>query len=134
MIQCLLSALVIDNVFTDRRSIKTNRGLIKMAANNVISVSFSGKIFENGALLPQIQKTIARTTVYGSSLIASKTPVRTGMLQDGWTPLVTSIFNNVPYGIFIEDGTRRIQARNMVKNSLPDIEEYWLDLLSKAMD
>jgi hypothetical protein len=105
-----------------------------MAANNTVTVQFSGKVFEHGVLIPAISKTIDRASVFGSGIIASRTPVRTGMLQDGWTPLTGSIFNNVPYGIFIEDGTRRIKARNMVKNSLQDIEEYWLELLNKAMD
>jgi ABC-type phosphate transport system ATPase subunit len=105
-----------------------------MAANNSINVVFNGRIFENGAIIPAIQKTIDKTSLFGSDLIASRTPVRTGMLQEGWTPLSQSIFNNVPYGIFQEDGTRRIKARNMVKNSLQDIEEYWIDLLKKAMN
>ena len=105
-----------------------------MAANNTVTVQFSGKVFENGVLLPAIQSTIDKTTIYGANLIASRTPVRTGMLRDSWMPSQNNILNNVSYGIFIEDGTRFIKPRRMVFNSLDQIEEYWFELFNKAMD
>lgn len=92
----------------------------------MINVSFSGLLFEN-EITKQTERAIEETLLYGSILIQEKTPILTGNLSKGWDFDKESIFNEVGYTDYVENGTSRMIGRFMVRDSLPDIEEKLLN-------
>jgi hypothetical protein len=96
-----------------------------------VNVSFSGLLFDEEARTSQAKKVIKESLDYGVELIQSRSPEKTGLLKAGWEIAEQSIFNEVPYTIFQEDGTKFITARNMVKNSVPEIEEILINKLAE---
>ena len=58
----------------------------------------------------------------GEEIVKSYTPVRTGRLQKAWK-IVDSmngpiISNDVPYGIYVNNGTEKFQGRFMIEKTI----------------
>lgn len=66
--------------------------------------------------------------------VKSKTPVRTGFLQESWggnnQPTKMEIFNGAPYAEYIENGTERIAPVGMLKTTLLEGQ----DIANKVME
>ena len=90
-----------------------------------ILVSLNGPVFKVANFFSSVaNEVIADTAEYGRGIIADKTPVRTGRAQEGWEAQGNTIFNDVDYISFLEDGTRYMSANYMVRRSLPAIRQY----------
>lgn len=96
-----------------------------------------GPIFQGGGARVKLalRRALKRTLEHGKRIVKVRTPVRTGLLQRGWRYRTEerAIYNEVPYSIFVEYGTRRMEARAMASNSLAEIEEFYVDAISEEI-
>lgn len=69
------------------------------------------------------------TLKYGKGLIRSLTPVRSGQLERGWQSDKQSIYNEVEYCPYVDQGTSRFEGRFMTQRSIPQIAEYYVDAI-----
>lgn len=89
------------------------------------SISLSGPVFKAANVFSAVSnEVIEKTTNYGKGIIADKTPVRTGKAQNGWVAQGNTIYNDVNYVSFLEEGTKYMQGHFMVKRSLPAIRAF----------
>ena len=91
-----------------------------------MNVRLSGLLFEPHAIALELERAIDKTLAYGVDLVGQRTPVDTGNLksrldsedeQNGG-----SIFSDVHYSIFVEQGTRYFSGSFMFENAVPPIE------------
>ena len=62
------------------------------------------------------------------TLAAANTPVKTGMARRGWkiwtiqskTSLTGAVYNDVPYIVFLEYGTKNMPPRAMLRNAVEE--------------
>lgn len=74
---------------------------------------------------------IRRMTQTAFERILERTPVRTGRLKAGWAleymlnegVIESVIYNDVPYVIFVENGTYKMAPRHMVEQTLNELEQ-----------
>jgi hypothetical protein len=101
------------------------------------TINLYGKLFDGARITPAITRAAETARVFGLTLVKSKTPVRTGRLKSGWKANSSGHgirwSNETPYGIFVEMGTRRMAARNMLSSSLPEIEKSFKKALAKEI-
>lgn len=96
-------------------------------------VKFEGPVFRRGASKNALRKAREASIEFGLKQIRSWTPVKTGRLKRGWTSQGDTILNEVPYTIYVEEGTRKMEGYFMVRDSLPRIEEHYTDLIQKYL-
>lgn len=95
------------------------------------SIRFYGELFKvNGKTIPNAAaKAVSATQKFAELTLKANTPVKTGKLRDGWSVMQTKkglgITNQTPYAIYVEMGTKHMRPRNMLKNSLPVINDYF---------
>lgn len=99
----------------------------------MFSVKFDGALFD-GEVTKRSEEAIEDALLFGALVIQEKTPIKSGALAAGWDFDKQSIFNEVPYTDYIENGTTKIAPRYMVKSSVPVIEEKILDNLIKVIN
>lgn len=75
----------------------------------------------------------AETLKFGKGLIQSLTPVRSGDLQAGWQTDKSTIYNEVPYCRYVDEGTSRMEGRFMTQRSIPQIEAYYVGAIQKQV-
>ena len=61
---------------------------------------------------------------YAAGLIKADTPVLSGDLQRGFIVTDSAILNEVPYALFVEEGTRTRKGMGMIRRNIGSIEEY----------
>jgi hypothetical protein len=75
----------------------------------------------------------------GSNTVKSKTPVRTGKLQNGWTKnpskfgTKASIDNNVDYAIFVENGSSTVRPYKMAAQTVQTLRSRADNIVRKAV-
>lgn len=103
------------------------------------AIRFYGELFKvNGTTIPKaVTKAVASTQKFAELTLKANTPVKTGNLRSKWSVMQTKkglgISNAAPYAIYVEMGTRKMRPRNMLKNSLPIINEYFETELKKNL-
>ena len=106
-----------------------------MAIENKGAIRYYGALFKasKGTIPKAAAKAVADTQKFAELTLKANTPVDTGKLRQGWQLMQTkkglAITNFTPYALYVEMGTRRMRPRNMLKNSLPIIENYFEDRL-----
>ena len=106
-----------------------------MAIENKGAIRFYGQLFKaTGKTIPRAaEKATEETKKFAELTLKANTPVDTGKLRAGWSVMSTkkglAITNFTPYAIYVEMGTRRMRPRNMLRNSMPIIENYFKDRL-----
>jgi len=90
---------------------------------------------KNQKVFEELRREIKATNKYFASEFADeflervkrKTPVRTGRLQAGWAADVEeeeiSIYNDVEYAEYVEDGTERMSGAHMLKATAAETDE-----------
>jgi hypothetical protein len=98
----------------------------------------TGPAFTPGAMKSAINRAKSATLSYGKGAIAAITPVDTGLLESSWETDwgedESTIYNEVPYSIYVEEGTSRMAGRFMAQRSVPAIADYFADEISKNLD
>jgi hypothetical protein len=102
------------------------------------SISYRGDLWNKDQKpTKQIKDAAEETKSYALSLIRARSPVKTGALKAGWQIDVGSnglvYRNEVPYTIYQEMGTRYIEPRAMLTQSLPEITEYFKEALARRI-
>ena len=101
------------------------------------NIHFYGKLFDTNDISPAIAKAAHIAAAYGKGLIQARTPVDTGKLKSQWEVAVEGkglrIANSVPYAGYVEFGTTRMNGRQMMTSSLPDIQGVFMDELSNKI-
>lgn len=87
-----------------------------------VNLTTFGALFQPGLGRKAIDRAVKRTAQEGARIIADRTPVLSGDLQQGWKPVKDGIFNEVPYCQYVEGGTKRMEGRFMARKSMPEIE------------
>jgi hypothetical protein len=100
-----------------------------------VGVKLEGPLWKDDAIKKPLNKAIKRTLEYGKGVIKERTPVKTGLLKSQWFYRTEqrAIFNEVPYSIFVEYGTRFMFARMMAQNSIPDIQGYFEQAIAEEL-
>lgn len=97
-----------------------------------------GAVFKPGAIADAIRTATRETLDYGQAIIQSITPIDTGLLQASWETESgrneSSIYDEVPYAPFVEEGTSRMAGRFMAARSVPAIADYLEDRLNKEIE
>ncbi len=110
-----------------------------MAIENKGAIRFYGELFKaNGKTIPKaVTKAVTETQAFAELTLKANTPVDTGRLRAGWSVMQTKkglgIQNFTPYAIYVEMGTRKMRPRNMLRNSLPTIEDYFKKRLTENL-
>jgi hypothetical protein len=101
------------------------------------TIRYYHKLFDGARITPSIKRVAEKTMSYGLDLIKKATPVDTGRLQRGWSASLKAHGiewkNEVEYGIYLEMGTIKMQARAMIESSLPLITKYFNKELAKEL-
>jgi hypothetical protein len=100
------------------------------------AIRYYGQLFNKEQnITPEIRKATEAAIAYGTALIKSRSPVKTGALKAGWqgVPKGQGIEwrNSVPYTIYQEMGTRFFPGRHMLESSLPEISAEFKRQLSR---
>lgn len=98
-------------------------------------ISYSGELWDAGTKMsPAIMKAAEEARMYGLALVKSRTPVKTGNLKNSWAAQLQNKgvlwTNSAPYAGFVELGTRKMAAREMLTNSIPAIETVFTRALA----
>lgn len=101
-------------------------------------ISFHGALFEEGRdVSPAIARAANIAKTYGLALVKARTPVDTGNLKSKWEAKFEDNgirwSNETYYAGFVEHGTRKMAPRNMLGDSLPDIEQVFYKELVKEL-
>jgi len=90
----------------------------------------------------QVRNAVKQTMREAVPILQKYTPVDTGHLRSQWRASLNSFTdyridvatNSVYYGVFVDEGTRYIKARNFVAKGTREIEGRFLDNLQAAID
>jgi hypothetical protein len=94
-----------------------------------------GDFFTNeGRRQRAFDRALERTLREGVYIIREKTPVRTGNLRDNFMEDGSSIFNDVSYSSYVEYGTRYQSGKFMMTQSIPRIEDEFIDNILMELD
>lgn len=100
-------------------------------------VKVTGALFK-GKVTKEIQKAVERTAEYAKGLLEQenrRVAYKTGKMSRSWrvTPIRRGIkiVNKMPYSGFVVNGTKRMRARPIVDNVMPDIRDKFDSELSK---
>ena len=96
-------------------------------------VKLEGPVFRRGAIKKALKKARKRAMVDGIKEIKSWTPVRTGDLKRAWRYESDTIYNDMPYASFVENGTRFFEGYYMVRDAMPAIERQFGELVNEAL-
>lgn len=84
------------------------------------------RLFDWRGVDQAVEQAIAETLDFGKTIIARRTPVLTGRLQSEWRTSRSGregkIYNDVPYGVYVEYGSARRAPRGMMARSVGQIE------------
>lgn len=107
-----------------------------MGANVRVSLKrVVGPLFAPNVTARAIATAKKETLDYGQAIIQVKTPVDTGRLQAWWeTDRIDTIFNEIPYSVYVEEGTSKMEGRFMAQRSLDEIGGYFSDRITKELD
>lgn len=99
-----------------------------------VTIDYYGKLFaENVEITPAVARAANIAKTYGLAVVRARTPVDTGELKGSWTARLEGNgirwSNSAPYAGFVEFGTRKMEPRAMLTNSLPDIEAVFAEAL-----
>lgn len=98
-------------------------------------VKVSGPAFEPGVVKRAIDDATLETLKFGRGAIADFTPVDTGLLQSSWFDNnQNTIYNEVPYSVYVEEGTVKMAGRFMAERSVPAIADYYERMLSEKLE
>ena len=102
------------------------------------TIQYSGPLWnKNQKPTKQIKDAAEQTKAYALALIRARSPVKTGALKAGWQVNVTgnglTYTNPVPYTIYQEMGTVHFPAKAMLSSSIPEINEYFKQVLSERI-
>lgn len=92
-----------------------------------------GPLFEVGIVPRLLGRATRETMEYGKGVIREDTPILTGRLRAGWESDQSTIYNEVPYCRWVEEGTRRMNGRGMVRKNLPAIRVYYLKAIARQI-
>ena len=97
------------------------------------TINYYGQLFDNPTITPAIARAANIAKSYGVALIHARTPVDTGLLKNSWKAKLEGngirYTNEAPYAGFVEFGTRKMTPRSMMTDSLPDIQEVFIEEL-----
>lgn len=100
-------------------------------------ISFEGRLWDKGNVTQAMRKAANDARVYGLQIVRSRTPVDTGKMKASWDAQLTNRgilwTNSAPYSQFVELGTRKMAPRYPLTNSLPAIENRYLESLGKQL-
>lgn len=102
-------------------------------------IRYYGQLFTNsGKTIPRaVQKAITSTQAFAELTLKANTPVDTGRLRASWNVMQTkkglALTNVAPYAIYVEMGTKKMRARNMVGNSMPQISAHFESELKRNL-
>lgn len=99
-------------------------------------ISFYGALFTSGTdITPAIARAANIASTYGLALIKARTPVDTGELKSKWQIKLEGnglrYTNEAFYAGFVEHGTSKMSARNMLASSIPEIEQVFYKELTQ---
>lgn len=96
------------------------------------SVRKSGNLFRPGVTNDVLKRAVKDTLEPGKRLIQKATPVHTGLLRKSWRTNLAQrmIYNEIPYSVWVEGGTRKMAARRMAGNSIPAIGRLYEERIS----
>lgn len=93
---------------------------------------YNGVLFD-GLINEDIYQALKATQQYADELLRATSPVRSGLYRSQWQVTITGsgleINNPTPYSSYLEDGTRKMAARNTLKDAVPAIESYFVNEL-----
>lgn len=103
-----------------------------------MSVSYYGELFSGrNKVTPAIATASRRTATYAEALLRVRSPVKTGRYRAAWSVSPENrglrISNPVPYAIYLEMGTRFMEARATMARSMPDIRAKFQAELAKEV-
>lgn len=97
--------------------------------------------FNNSDVKSAINNAIKKSFFTMESEVKKRTPVDTGSLRQGWNTVLGTLWgmliNVVYYGIYVEQGTRKMTGRfflrDGVKRATPKINKYFTEALEKII-
>ncbi len=102
-----------------------------------MAISAYGALFDRASVNGTIRDAAKKAASYGKMRIKARTPVRTGQLRDAWNVKIEGygvrITNEKKYAIFVEMGTRYMDARPMVAPTVDEIRKEFKRLLVKSV-
>ena len=101
------------------------------------SINFYGELFNKPNVTPEIRGALQVARSYGLALIKARTPVDTGALKEHWKAKTEGQgirwSNQQHYAGFVELGTRKMAPRQMLAQSIPDIERVFEEELRRSL-
>lgn len=100
-------------------------------------INYYGRLFDSPNITPAIAKAANVAKTYGLGLVRARTPVDTGKLKGSWKARLEGNgirwSNEASYAGFVEFGTSKAAPRRMLQDSLPDIQDVFIDELYKEV-
>ena len=100
-----------------------------------VRVKFEGPLFVTGSVKSAIEAATRETLRFGQSTIAAATPIDTGRLQASWeNDDAQTIYSEVEYAPYVEEGTTHMTGRFMAQNSMPAINEFHENAVNRNLE
>lgn len=111
-------------------------------ANTGLYFKLQGNLFIPDYPRTQVRNAVKATMRSAVPIMKAVTPVDTGYLRSQWKAALNTftdyrldvISNTTPYGVFVDEGTRYIKARNFVAKGAKQIEDEFLNNLEAAIN
>ena len=100
-------------------------------------IKFVGTLWNKPTVTAEVRAAMQDTADFARTILPKNTPVDTGRLANSWRVSVGDrimvISNPTPYAGFVEYGTRKMAARNMLGKSVPAIEAHFKSSLESRV-
>lgn len=100
-------------------------------------ISYYGALAEGFTVSPAIKRAAEATLKFGTKLVKSNTPVKTGNMKSSWKAELEGYgirwSNEAKYSSFVEAGTRKMAARAPLAKALPAITAEFRKQLGKEI-
>lgn len=95
-----------------------------------------GPAFTPGAIAEGIKAATKEALEYGKGVVKDYTPVDVGLLQSQWFYRTAEglLYNEVPYSPYVEEGTTKMEGREMAERATPEIASYLEQALSQEFE
>jgi hypothetical protein len=112
-----------------------------MPSNPGLFVKLEGNIFIKDYSRQIVKRAVVETTKSGVEILRQNTPKDTGYASTQWRNSSSSftdyhtdrLYNTTDYLVFVDEGTRYIQARHFVAKSQYEIEDLFLSNLERGL-
>lgn len=106
-----------------------------MAQVRVRIARISGPAFQPEAITNALKAATKAALEYGKGVVKDYTPIDTGYLESQWfyRTAESALYNEVAYAPYVEEGTSKMEGREMAERATPEIASYFEQAMSEEL-